>query len=89
MSYGCRLYDNGSQPETTLHCIYRVTVEVEPLKIYFPSPLRHHQSPHVCSHILRGGTFLLPPAERFSEIKSDTTDLDTVPDAEELSPQEA
>ena len=35
---------------------------------YIPlPPLRHHQSPHVCSHILRGGTFLLSPAERFSE----------------------
>ena len=72
-----------------LHCIYRVAVKVEPLKIYFPYPLRHHRSPHVCSHILRAETFLLSPAERFSEIKSDTTDLDTVPDAEELSPQEA
>ena len=56
---------------------------------HFPYPLRHHQSPHVCAHILRGGTFLLSPAERFSEIKSDTMDLDIVPDAEELSPQEA
>ena len=36
---------------------------------YIPvPPLRHHQSSHVCSHILRGGTFLLSPAERFSEI---------------------
>ena len=62
--YGCRLYDNGSQPETTSHCIYRVAVEVEPLKIHSPSPLRHHQSPHVCSHILRGerSSFLLPSA---------------------------
>ena len=76
----------GSQPETTLHCIYQVAVEVEPLKIYFPSPLKHHQSPHVCSHILRGGTFLLSPAERFSEIKLGTTYLDTVPDAEESKP---
>ena len=58
-------------------------------KIEFPSPLRHHQSPHVCSHILRGVTFLLSPAEHFPEIKSGTTDLNTVPDAEELSLQEA
>ena len=53
---------------------------------YSPSPLRHHQPPHVCSHILRGGTFLLSPAERFSEI-SQVTDLDTVPDAEESKPE--
>ena len=36
---------------------------------YIPlPPLRHHQPPHVCSHILRGGAFLLSPAERFSEM---------------------
>ena len=36
---------------------------------------------------LRGGTFLLSPAERFSKIKSGTTDVNIVPDAEELSPR--
>ena len=48
-------------------------------KVYSPYPIRYHQSPHVCSHILRGGTSLLSP--------SGTTDLDTVPDAEESKPE--
>ena len=53
-----------------------------------PSPLRHHQLPPVCSHILRGGTLLLSPAERFFfRNKSDTTDLDTVPDTEKFKPE--
>ena len=38
--------------------IYRTVTKIEPLIIYPPSPLRQHKLPHVCSHILRGGTFL-------------------------------
>ena len=69
--------------------MYRVAVEVEPLKNRTPFPTKTPSISARCSHILRGGTFLLSPAERFPEIKSGTTDLNTVPDAEELSPQEA
>ena len=29
-----------------------------PQNTLLTSPLRHHQAPHVCSHILRGGMFL-------------------------------
>ena len=39
--------------------IYKTAAKIEPLKIYFPSPLIQHKPPlHVYSHILRGGTFL-------------------------------
>ena len=44
-----------NQLETTLHRIYKIVAEIEPLKTYSPSPLRQHKPPHVCSHILRGG----------------------------------
>ena len=72
----------------TLHCIYRVAAEIEPLKIFSSSPLRQHKPPHVCSHILRGGTSHSFCRTLFRN-KSGTTDLDTVPDAEKyLSPKD-
>ena len=61
--------------------------EVEPLKNIFLSPLRYHQSPHVCSHILRGGTFLLFSCRALFRNKSDTTELDTGPNTEESKPE--
>ena len=72
-----------------LHYIYRIVAEIEPLKIYSLSPLRQHKPPHVCSHILRGGTLLPFFCRTPFRNKSGTTDLDTVPDADEyLSPKD-
>ena len=57
--YGCRLYDNGSQPETTSHCIYQVAVEVEPLKNIIPYPTKTPSiSARLFSHTARGN---VPP----------------------------
>ena len=79
---------NRSHPETTLHCIYRVTAEVEPLKIYSPSSLRHHQPPRVCSHIHTARRNVPPFSCRtLFQNKSGTTDFDTVSDAEESKPE--
>ena len=67
--------------------------EGEPLNIYIyiyihsPSPLRYHQSPHVCSHILRGGTFLLFSCRALFRNKSGTTELDTGSNTEESKPE--
>ena len=55
--------------------------------IHSPSPLRYHQSPHVCSHILRGGTFLLFSCRALFRNKSGTTELDTGSNAEESKPE--
>ena len=78
------VYQN--QLKTTLHCIYRIVAKIEPLKIHSPSPLRKYKPPHVCSHILRGGTFLAFFCRTLFRNKSGTTDL--VPDADEyLSPK--
>ena len=57
-------------------------------KIYSPSPLRYHQSPHVCPHILRGGTSLLSPAERFSEIRQVQRTWTPSPTPKNLSPKD-
>ena len=55
--------------------------------IYSFSPLRYHQSPHVCSHILRGGRFLLFSCRALFRNKSGTTELDTGPNTEESKPE--
>ena len=80
-------YDNGIEPKTTSHCIYRVQRKSNHSKIYSLSPLRYHQSPHVCSHILRGGTFLLFSCRALFRNKSGTTELDTGPNTEESKPE--
>ena len=49
--------------------------------------LRYHQSPHICSHILRGGTFLLFSCRALFRNKSGTTELDTGPNTEESKPE--
>ena len=55
---------------------------------YIPFPTkRYHQSPHVCSHILRGGTFLLFSCRALFRNKSGTTELDTGPNTEESKPE--
>ena len=68
-------------------CIYRVQRKSNHSKIYSLSPLRYHQSPHVCSHILRGGTFLLFSCRALVRNKSGTTELDTGPNTEESKPE--
>ena len=79
------VYQN--QLKISLRFIHRVATEIKPLKIYSPSPLRHHQTPHVGSHILRGGTFLPFFCRTLLKKKPDTTDLDTVPYANESKPE--
>ena len=68
-------------------CIYRVQRKSNHSKIYSLSPLRYHQSPHICSHILRGGTFLLFSCRALVRNKSGTTELDTGPNTEESKPE--
>ena len=83
----CAFYDNGIKPKTTSHCIYRMQRKSNHSKIYPLSRLRYHQSPHVCSHILRGGTFLLFSCRALFRNKSGTTELDTGPNTEESKPE--
>ena len=92
VSMGAAFYDNGIQPKSTSHCLYRVQRKLNHSKkqyiyIYSPSPLRYHQSPHVCSHILRRGTFLLFSCRALFRNKSGTTELDTGPNTEESKPE--
>ena len=68
-------------------CIYRVQRKSNHSKIYSLSPLRYHQSPHICSHILRGGTFLLFSCRALVRNKSGTTEFDTGPNTEESKPE--
>ena len=87
VSMGAAFYDNGVQPKTTSHYIYRVQRKSNHSKIYSLSPIRYHQSPHVCSHILRGGTFLLFSCRALFRNKSGTTELDTGPNTKESKPE--
>ena len=85
--YRCRLYDNRSQPETTSHCIYRVAVGLEPLKVYSPSPTKTSPiSARLLPHTARGN---VPPfsCRALFRNKSGTIDLDTVPNTEESKRQ--
>ena len=93
-SMGAAFYDNGIQPKTTSHYIHRVQRKLTISKIYPLSPLiytyiyiRYHQSPHVCPHILRGGTFLLFSCRALVPNKSGRTELDTGPNTEESKPE--
>ena len=82
-----RLYDNESQPETTSHCIYRVAVEVEPLRIYSPSLTETPPiSARLLPHTVRGDDLPFSCRALFRN-KSGTTDLDTVRNTEEFKRQ--
>ena len=88
VSMGAAFYDNGIQPKNNVTLHLPSAAEVEPLKkICSPPPLRYHQSPHVFSHILRGGTFLLFSCRALFRNKSGTTELDTSPNTEESKPE--
>ena len=85
---GAAFYDNGIQPKTTSHYIYRVQRKFTISKIYSLSPLRYHQSPHGCSHILRGGTFLLFSCRALSVIGQVQRSWTRAPTPKNLSPKD-
>ena len=69
-------------------CIYRVQRKSNHPKIYSLFPLRYHQSPHVCSHILRGGTFLLFSCRALSVISQVQRSGTRAPIPKNLSPKD-
>ena len=89
---GAAFCDNDlTQNNVALHL--PSAAEVDYLKNIFPFPtniyiyIRYHQSPHVCPHILRGGTFLLFSCRALVPNKSGRTELDTGPNTKESKPE--